>query len=94
MAETLNKKALAESLANECDLTKKDAETYVNKIFDSIQETLVKGDSVDIFGFGKFSITERSARQGINPATKEKIEIPATKAVKFKVSKSLKDAVK
>ncbi len=94
MAETVNKKALAERVAAECDVTKKDAEKIINQIFDDIQESLVNGDTVDIFGFGKFSVAERAARQGINPATKEKIEIPATKAVKFKVSKSLKEAVK
>ena len=59
--------------------------TTVNKKEDGV---------VDIYGFGKFSLSERAARMGLNPATGEKIEIPASKAVKFKASKSLKDAVK
>lgn len=94
MSEILNKKDLAEKLADESGCSKKDAAQYVQTIFDTIAETLKDGGTVDVFGFGKFTVTERSARTGINPATKEKIEIPATKAVKFKASKALKDAVK
>lgn len=94
MSKTLNKKDLAEKLASSANVTKKDATEYVQTVFDTIAETLEQGGTVDVFGFGKFSVTERSARTGINPMTKEKIEIPASKSVKFKASKSLKDSVK
>lgn len=94
MSTVLNKKDLADVVAEQCGCTKKDAAVYVQCVFDTIAETLKNDGSVDVFGFGKFSVSERAARTGINPATKEKIEIPASKAVKFKVSKSLKDSVK
>ena len=84
MSNVINKKDLAEKLAEEFGCSKKDATAYVQFVF----------DTVDVFGFGKFSISERAARTGINPATKEKIEIAASKSVKFKASKALKDAVK
>ena len=57
-------------------------------------ETLKNGGKVDISGFGKFEVKTRAERIGINPATKEKITVPASKAPGFKASKSLKDAVK
>ena len=86
MSNVINKKDLAEKLAEEFGCSKKDATAYVQFVFDT--------GTVDVFGFGKFSISERAARTGINPATKEKIEIAASKSVKFKASKALKDAVK
>lgn len=74
-------------------LTKKAVDEVVNAVFNSISDALEKGDAVDIHGFGKFEIRERSERTGINPMTKEKITVPASKNVKFKMSKSLKDKV-
>ena len=62
---------------------KKDATAYVQFVFDTVADTLKDNGTVDVFGFGKFSISERAARTGINPATKEKIEIAASKSVKF-----------
>lgn len=94
MANIVTKKDLAEKLAEECGLTKKDATTYVKFVFDEIVSALTNKDNVDVSGLGKFVITERKARKGINPFTKEEIDIPASNAVKFKPSKSLKDAVK
>ncbi len=94
MSNIMNKKDLAEKMATEYGISKKDATAYVQFVFDQIADTLKADGTVDIFGFGKFMLSERSARTGINPLTKEPIEIPASKAVKFKVSKSLKDAVK
>ena len=88
------RKDLAEKLAEEFGCSKKDATAYVQFVFDTVADTLKNDGTVDVFGFGKFSISERAARTGINPATKEKIEIAASKSVKFKASKSLKDAVK
>ena len=82
MSEILNKKALVEVVAEKLEMTKKDA------------TTLSEGGKVDISGFGKFEISERPARMGINPATKEPLEIAASKAPKFKAAKALKEAVK
>lgn len=94
MNEILNKKALADTIANKLDLTKKDAMVAIDTVFEEITSALSEGTKVDIAGFGKFEVAERAARTGINPATKEPLEIPASKAPKFKASKALKDAVK
>ena len=89
----LNKKGLAEAVAKECDLTKKKSEEVINAVFAEISKTLSEKGSVDIYGFGKFDLSHREERQGINPATKEKITIKASDSVRFKASKSLKSAV-
>lgn len=94
MNEILNKKTLVDSLAAKLELTKKDATVAVDTVFEEIAAVLANGGKVDIAGFGKFEVAERAARTGINPATKEKIEIPASKSPKFKAAKALKDAVK
>lgn len=91
--ENVTKKDLAEQLAQAESITKKDALNYITYIFDQMKATLVQNGTVDINGFGKFSVHERAARTGINPATKEKIEIAASKSAKFKASKALKDAL-
>ncbi|MBR2802763.1 MAG: HU family DNA-binding protein [Erysipelotrichaceae bacterium] len=90
----LNKKGLADQVAEQVGLTKKDAAAVVDAVFASITETLAKGGEVDIYGFGKFEVKSRAARNGINPITKEKIEIKSSKVPSFKSSKSLKEAVK
>ena len=93
--QTLTKKVLAEKLAAENEgMTKKAATETVNYVFDEMAKTLKKGGVVDINGFGKFSVKKRAARTGINPLTKEKIKIKATKVPGFKASKTLKDLVK
>ena len=91
MSEILNKKALVEVVAEKLEMTKKDATVAVETVFDEIAKTLSEGGKVDISGFG---ISERPARMGINPATKEPLEIAASKAPKFKAAKALKEAVK
>lgn len=91
---TINKKSLVEAIVQELGITKKDATVAVDTVFNTIVETLAEGGKADISGFGKFEITERAARTGINPATKEKIQIAASKSPKFKAAKALKDAVK
>ena len=93
MSETIKKQDLVQNLADSCGITKKDATTYVNTIFEQIANTLEEEGCVDIFGFGKFTVSQRAARTGINPLTKEKIEIAASKSVKFKAAKSLKDSI-
>ena len=94
MDKIINKKALVESVAEKLNTSKKNATVAVDTVFDEIADVLAEGGKADIAGFGKFEVTERPARMGINPATKEKMPIPASKAPKFKASKSLKDAVK
>lgn len=94
MADVLNKKALVEILAEQTDVTKKAATETIDLVFDTIANTLKNGGKVDIPGFGKFEVKHRNARTGINPATRETIEIPATNAPTFKASKVLKDLVK
>lgn len=94
MNDTLNKKALAELVAEKLDITKKDAMIAVETVFENIATTLSNDGKVDISGFGKFEVKERPARQGINPKTKEPMPIAASKSPRFKPAKALKDAVK
>jgi DNA-binding protein HU-beta len=90
---TVTKKDLAGQLSKSQDITLKNAETYVNAILQAILQDLAKGEDVDLAGFGKFEVKERAARKGINPSTREAIDIPASKTVKFTAKKALKDAV-
>lgn len=90
----MNKKDLVQNIImSNPTLTKKSVDEIVNSVFDNMVEALSKGETVDVFGFGKFEVTERKERDGINPATKERIRIKASKNVKFKPAKSLKDKV-
>lgn len=89
----MNKAELVAAVAEKSGLSKKDSEKAVNAAFDSITEALVKGEKVQLVGFGAFETKEREARVGRNPRTKEEIKIPATRVASFKVGKALKDAV-
>jgi DNA-binding protein HU-beta len=90
----LNKAELISVVAEKTGFTKKDSETAVNAIISSIEEALVKGDKVQLIGFGTFETRERKARQGRNPRKPgETIEIAASTAPVFKAGKALKDAV-
>lgn len=66
----------------------------MDAVFESVMDSLSKGEKVQIIGFGNFEVRERSARKGRNPQTGEEIEIPASKVPAFKAGKALKDAVK
>jgi nucleoid DNA-binding protein len=90
----MSKSELVEVLAKEANLSKNQANECLNMILDEITKSLKKGQDVVLTGFGTFSVTKRKARAGINPKTGEKLQIPATKAPKFKAGKSLKDVVK
>ncbi len=90
----MNKADLVAAVATKAEISKKDAEAAVSAVFDSITAALADGDKVALVGFGTFDVKERAARTGLNPRTKEKIEIPASKAPSFKAGKALKDAVK
>lgn len=91
--KVITKKTLAEDLAAKFGWTKKDAAEAVNYVFDEITDAVVKGGEASINGFGKFERVSKKARTGLNPATGEKITIKASKAPKFKASKTFKDAV-
>ena len=89
----MNKTELIAAVAAKTGLTKKDAERVVNATIETITESMVKGDKVNVSGFGIFEVKNREARVGRNPRTKETIQLPATKLPAFKASKTLKDAV-
>ena len=90
----MNKTELVAAVAAKAELSKKDAEAAVNAVFDSVKDALAEGDKVSLIGFGTFSVKTRAARTGLNPRTKETIEIPESKVPAFKAGKALKDAVK
>lgn len=90
----LNKKSLADNIADKLDLTKKDAAEIVELILDEMKDVLEEKGSVDLAGFGKFEVRYRAARDGFNPQTKEKIRIAESYNVAFKPAKALKDLVK
>ena len=86
----MNKSELIAAIAAKTGETKKDAEAALNAFVDVVTETLVKGDKVQLVGFGSFEVRKRAARKGRNPQTKEEIKIPASKAPVFKAGKALK----
>ncbi len=89
----MNKADLVAAIASKTELTKKDAEASLNAITEIITEALVKGNKVQLVGFGSFEVRKRAARKGRNPQTKEEIKIPASKSPVFKAGKALKDIV-
>lgn len=89
----MNKTELIAAAAQNAGVSKKDAERIVNAAIDAITASLVDGEKVQVSGFGIFEVKNRDARVGRNPATKETIQIPASKVPVFKASKALKDAV-
>ncbi len=89
----MTKAELINAVAEKSELTKKDAEKAINAVVESVTDALASGDKVQIVGFGTFEVRERSAKEAINPRTKEKIQVPAKKAPAFKAGKALKDAV-
>ena len=80
----MNKTELVAAVAAKAELSKKDAEAAVNAVFDSVKDALAEGDKVSLIGFGTFSVKTRAARTGLNPRTKETIEIPESKVPAFK----------
>ncbi len=89
----MNKTELVAAVAEKAGLAKKDADKAVAAVIDAIVETLKAGDKVALVGFGTFEVKARAAREGINPLTKEKIKIAASKAPAFKAGKAFKDAI-
>ena len=89
----MNKTELIAAVAEQAELSKKDAEKALKAFTDDIAAELVKGEKVQLVGFGTFEVSEREAREGRNPLTGEKITIAASKNPKFKAGKALKDMV-
>ena len=89
----MNKAELIAAVAAKTGETKKSAEASVNAIVDVITGSLVKGDKVQLVGFGSFEVRKRAARKGRNPQTGEEIKIPSSKSPVFKAGKALKDTV-
>ncbi|MBE5928389.1 MAG: HU family DNA-binding protein [Lachnospiraceae bacterium] len=89
----MNKTELIAAIAAKTELSKKDSEKAVKAFIDVVTEELIKGEKIQLVGFGTFEVSERAAREGRNPLTGATMSIPASKAPKFKVGKALKDAV-
>ena len=89
----MNKSELIEQVAKESGLSKADAERALNATTDTIKKALKKNDTVQLIGFGSFSVVKRKARKGRNPQTGEEIKIKASKAPKFTPGKAFKDAI-
>ena len=89
----MNKTELIERIAASANLSKADAKKALDATTEAIKDALVAGDKVQLVGFGTFSTNERPAHEGMNPATKQKIQIPAKKDAKFKAGAELSDAV-
>ncbi len=89
----MNKTELVVAIAEQAEISKKDAEKALTAFTNAVTAELKKGGKVQLVGFGTFEISERKAREGKNPQTGAKIKIAASKAPKFKAGKALKDAV-
>ena len=87
----MNKAELIAAVAENAELTKKDAEKAVKAFIEVVTDELKKGEKVQLVGFGTFEVSERAAREGRNPQTGETMEIKASKTPKFKAGKALKD---
>lgn len=89
----MNKGEMVEKVAAEANLSKADAGRAVDAVLSSIEGELKSGGEVNLTGFGKFTVTERAAREGVNPQTGQKMQIKASKSPAFKAGNSLKEAL-
>lgn len=89
----MNKADLIQQVAQSADISQASAARAVDALFGAIADSLRNGQQVMLTGFGTFSVSERAARNGRNPRTKEPITIPASRAPRFKAGKGLKDAL-
>lgn len=90
----ISKTQFVDQVASKSGLSKRDAAKAVDAFLDSIQDSLVQGEAVAFTGFGKFSPQQRSARQGVNPRTGERVQIAAATVPKFSAGSALKNALK
>jgi len=89
----MNKTELVAAIAEKTQLTKKDSEMALKAFIDVVSDELKKGEKIQLVGFGTFEVSDRAARTGKNPQTGNAIDIPASKAPKFKAGKALKETV-
>lgn len=89
----MNKTELIDKIAAGAGISKADSKKALDATVNALKEALIAGDKIQLVGFGTFSVNERPAREGINPATKEKIQIAAKKVTKFKAGAELADAL-
>lgn len=89
----MNKSELVAKLAADTELRKGDVEKVVDSLLATIKEVMVNGDKLQLVGFGTFEAKDRAEKEGVNPATGEKITIPACKVPSFKPGKALKDEI-
>jgi len=89
----MNKAELISAVAEKTGQQKKECEQFLGAFIETITETLKNNDKISLVGFGTFEVKERAAREGINPRTKEKIQIAASKSPAFKAGKAFKDAL-
>ena len=89
----MNKTELIAAVAEKASISKKDADSAVNAVLDTIVEALAADEKVQLVGFGTFEVRSRSARQGRDPRSNSPITIPASKSPKFKAMKALKEKV-
>ncbi len=85
----MNKSELVDAIAKKSSLSKKDSEKGLNAFMETVKGSLKKGEKVSLVGFGTFQVMQRKATTGVNPKTKEKIDIPAKKVAKLKFSDSI-----
>ncbi len=90
----MNKSELINSLSEETTFSKKDVSRVLDSLTRIIERALKKGEKVSITGFGSFWLSRRPARKGINPATKERINLPAVNVPRFKAGKNLREVVR
>lgn len=90
----MNKTEFINAVSAKSGLSKVDAKKAVDAFVETVSEELKEGGKVALLGFGSFSVTEKSARKGVNPKTKQPINIPARKSVKFKAGSELAEVVK
>jgi integration host factor subunit beta len=89
----MTKADLIEEVAKQSNLTKKESELIVNTVFDNITDALIKGDKVELRGFGSFRIRHRNSRKGRNPKTGSSVNVPEKRVPFFKVGKQLRELV-
>jgi DNA-binding protein HU-beta len=94
MANHMNKDALIAAISEKTELSKKDIELVIDTMEEVVTKALKNDEKVTLTGFGTFRVSKRAERTGINPQTKEKIQIPAMNIPKFTAGKALKEAIK
>ncbi len=94
MLGNVNKDALVAEISAKTDLSKKDVEAVIDGFTEMVTKSIKGGSKVTLTGFGTFKLSKRAAREGINPQTKAKIQIPAMSVPKFTAGKALKEAVR